>query len=381
MVPNLNSVLVVDDNEANRSLLYRYLTRRGYIVTGADGGIQALELVEKQTFDLVLLDVMMPDIDGFSVLTTLRQTHPAMELPIIMVTANSESDTIVKALSIGANDYVTKPLDLPVVLARVRTQLLRKEAEEALRHAKEVAEEATRLKSEFLATMSHELRTPLTVILGNLPPLSDASCLPEPQEILAIVHDIQSAGSHLLTLVNDLLDLSKIEAGRMTLRAMPLSTHTAVAETASAVQVMARAKGLTIDTQVEDLEVHADPLRLHQILLNLLSNAIKFTDEGVITIAVTPADDMAHFRITDSGCGIPETCLPYIFDKFRQADGSSTRAVGGTGLGLAITRELITMHGGDITVESTLDQGSTFAFKMPLASEYDNGDIPSEPKG
>ncbi len=372
MTSNQSSLLVVDDNESNRLLLSSYLERRGYHVVLAEGGIQGLELIKCHKLDLVLLDVMMPDLDGFGVLDALRQTHSAISLPIIMVTADTERKTIVKALSLGANDYITKPFDLPVVLARIRSQLACKEAEEALRHAKDVAEEAARLKTEFLDTMSHELRTPLTIVLGNLPPLLDVEGLPSPEIIVEIAHDIQQAGNHLLTLINDLLDLSKLDAGHMTLHATTLSAAVAVSDAISSVQIMSQGKELSIDMDVEEVNVYADPLRLQQILLNLLSNAIKFTERGRITIAATQVGRVINFSISDTGCGIPSDCLPYIFDKFRQADGSVTRRTGGSGLGLAITKELVIMHGGEMTVESTLGQGSIFSFNLPAALEEED---------
>ncbi len=370
-----SSLLIVDDHEANRLLLSSYLERRGYHIVLAEGGIQALELIENHELDLVLLDVMMSDLNGFSVLSALRQIHSALSLPVIMVTADMERETIVKALSLGANDYITKPFDLPVFLARIRSQLACKEAEEALRHAKEVAEEAARLKTEFLDTMSHELRTPLTVVLGNLPPLLNAKGLPEPEVIVEIAHDIQQAGNHLLTLINDLLDLSKLDAGRMPLHATTLSAAVVVADAISSVQIMSQGKELSIDMDVDDVTVYADPLRLQQILLNLLSNAIKFTERGRITIAATRADRIIDFHISDTGCGILNDCLPYIFDKFRQVDGSVTRRMGGTGLGLAITKELVIMHGGEVHVESTLGEGSTFSFSLPAALEDEDKSV------
>jgi len=243
----------------------------------------------------------------------------------------------------------------------------RKYAEQMLIEAKEKAEDANRLKSEFLNTMSHELRTPLTVMLGNLPLLTDPSDLPEADEIVEIAQDIEDSGKHLLTLINDLLDLSKIEAGKMKLTMTSFSVASVFDDMSiAAMKKMVENKGMGFDIQFENLTITADPVRLKQILFNLLGNAIKFTDAGKIRINVTQDKGMACFSIQDTGCGIKEEDLPYIFEVFRQVDGSSKRAASGTGLGLAITKRLVELHKGEITVTSQIGVGSRFTFSIPI---------------
>jgi PAS domain S-box-containing protein len=243
----------------------------------------------------------------------------------------------------------------------------RKNAEKMLIEAKVKAEDANRLKSEFLNTMSHELRTPLTVMLGNLPLLTDPSDLPEADEIAEIAQDIEDSGKHLLTLINDLLDLSKIEAGKMKLTMASFSVASVFEDMSiAAMKKMVENKGMGFDIQFENISITADPVRLKQILFNLLGNAIKFTDAGKISINVTQDKGMACFSIQDTGCGIKEEDLPYIFEVFRQVDGSSKRAASGTGLGLAITKRLVELHKGQITVTSQLEVGSRFTFSIPI---------------
>jgi PAS domain S-box-containing protein len=241
----------------------------------------------------------------------------------------------------------------------------RKMAEQALITAKEEAEKANRMKSEFLNVMSHELRTPLTVMLGNLPLLADPEDLPEADEIAEIAQDLKESGQHLLTLINDLLDISKIEAGKMTLDRKPQSSGEITHDVISSIQIIAKEKGLLLETNIEELTISADPVRLKQILLNLLGNAVKFTDRGTITVSVTQKDDAVYFSVADTGTGIKKEDLPVVFDVFRQVDSSSTRAAGGTGLGLAITKKLVELHGGHISVESEVDKGSVFTFSLP----------------
>ncbi len=245
---------------------------------------------------------------------------------------------------------------------------LRKQAEQSLRDSKEQAERANRMKSEFVNMMSHELRTPLTVILGYLPLLKHADRMPPAEMIVAMVRDIQASGDHLLYLINDLLDLSKIEAGKLSLRPENLALGAVVGEVLNRLRLEAQARGITLVDATGDLPVRADPLRLRQILLNLVGNAIKFTTGGRVTVAARTLDGLVEISVADSGIGIPAADLPEIFDKFRQVDSSSTRQAGGTGLGLAITKSLVELHGGTIMASSRPGEGSTFTFTLPLKS-------------
>jgi len=230
----------------------------------------------------------------------------------------------------------------------------RKRTEQMLIHAKEQAEESNRLKSVFLNTISHELKTPLTVILGNVPLLTNSAQLPTPEDIVEIAKDVEESGKQLLNLINDLLDISKIEAGKMVLHRRLLSTRTLLAEVMINIQDKAKNKNLTVKTFSENIYIFADPFRLKQILLNLLGNAIKFTTEGTIIAKVTQTDNMIHFNVEDTGCGIGEEDIPFIFDAFHQIDSGATRRSEGTGLGLAITKKLIELHGGNIMVQSKI---------------------------
>lgn len=229
----------------------------------------------------------------------------------------------------------------------------------------------SRMKSDFLNLVSHELRTPLTVILGNAPLLTDPDRLPDPDEIAAIGRDIEAEGQQLLALINDLLDLSRIEAGRLKLNIKRVKARKVAGEALETVRPPALKKGIGLSWEGADLAVSADPARLKQILVNLLGNAVKFTRQGEVRAAVGAGagGNMARFEVTDTGCGIRPGDLDRIFDAFRQVDSSATRAAPGTGLGLAITRRLVEMHGGRIRVESRYGEGSAFIFTLPLAAD------------
>ncbi len=251
-------------------------------------------------------------------------------------------------------------------IAIIRDITEEKQMKQALIETKERAEESSRLKTEFLNTISHELRTPLTVILGNISLLTDTTELPpNPEEIAAIAQDIERSGEMLLTLINELLDLSRIEAGRMTLHREKLLSTNVIDEAVEVVKSLAETKGLHMVSNVEPFYCSADPVRLKQVLLNLLGNAIKFTESGVITVGGRERNDGVEFFVEDTGCGIEKADLKCIFDPFRQVDGTATRSAGGSGLGLAITSKLVGMHGGRIDVNSARGEGTRFTIALP----------------
>ncbi len=247
-----------------------------------------------------------------------------------------------------------------------------KQIESDLIEAKELAEQANKHKSSFLNIMSHELRTPLTVILGYLPMLKDRNKMPSPENIEQIAQDMDISGQHLLELINDILDISKIEAGEMNLHIEQIDVQQLMEDMKQRFSHKAQINGLELQTETDGFLFRADLRRIRQILINLVGNAIKFTQEGKIIITAKRDTDVVSFSVTDSGIGIPKSDLPYIFDPFRQVDDSSTRKIGGSGLGLAITKKLVELHGGQVMVESNYGSGSTFTFTIKQ-QEYENG--------
>jgi signal transduction histidine kinase len=231
---------------------------------------------------------------------------------------------------------------------------------------------ASQHKSQFLANMSHELRTPLNAILGYTELIVDQIYGKVPEKIRGVLERVQKSGRHLLGLINDVLDLSKIEAGQLTLSLSDYSFQDAVQSVVSSVESLAKEKGLRLTVDVaKKLPVgRADERRIVQVLLNLVGNAIKFTDAGEVAVRVSAVDDAFRASVSDTGPGIPESQHERIFEEFQQVDGSSTRAKGGTGLGLAIAKRIIELHGGRIWVESVVGQGSTFTFSLPVRTEW-----------
>jgi signal transduction histidine kinase len=229
-------------------------------------------------------------------------------------------------------------------------------------------EVASQHKSQFLANMSHELRTPLNAILGYTELILDGIYGDTPQKMHAVLERVQSNGKHLLGLINDVLDLSKIEAGQLTLSLADYSIKDVVHGVFSVVESLATAKSLALKVEVPpDLPVaHGDERRLTQVLLNLVGNAIKFTDKGEVAIKASAANGAYTLSVCDTGPGIAPTDQKKIFEEFQQADSSATKKKGGTGLGLSISKRIVELHGGRIWVESDVGRGSTFSFSVPV---------------
>lgn len=228
--------------------------------------------------------------------------------------------------------------------------------------------EVDRLKQEFLANMSHELRTPLNSIIGYSEVLIDGVDGDLTDEAVEDVQAIHHSGKHLLSIINEILDLAKIEAGQMQLNQKPVDIVPILQEVVNTNQILVKDKPveLVLAGDIPSITVNADKMRLQQVIINLLGNAVKFTEQGVITVRYRRDGDNLVIAIEDTGIGMKPDDLAVIFERFRQADGSSTRRAGGTGLGLTITRQLVTMHGGDIFVESEFGVGSKFWFTLPI---------------
>lgn len=381
-------ILVVDDAVDNRNIITRRLARLGHAFMEAEDGYQALDLIRKRAPDLVLLDLMMPGINGIDVLKEIRKSYSQAELPVIMVTARTEEETVVEALDAGANDFLTKPISIKILLARMNAQLLLKHASRQLRDmnerleslveertaelvvAKEKAEAGSKAKSDFLANMSHEIRTPMNGVLGMAEVLLGTDLSAHQRELTSI---IVSSGAALMTVINDILDFSKLEVGKMRLTPEPGNLRKCVQEVAVAMQARAREKQIELIVRyAPNLPecVVADHTRIRQILGNLVGNSVKFTDAGHVIVDVSgerTGDTIAlEFSVTDSGIGIAADQIESMFDKFVQADSSRTRRYEGTGLGLAICKELVTLMGGEIGADSRLGEGSRFWFKVSV---------------
>jgi signal transduction histidine kinase len=365
-----NTILIVDDTPENIDILVELL--EDFDKQIAISGEDALETAfEGDPPDLILLDIMMPEMDGYEVCKILKSYPTTKDIPIIFLTALNEPKDIRKAFQYGAVDYISKPFSIEELTARVRLHISLKRTREELIKAKRAAEAAAEAKAVFLANMSHELRTPMNGIIGMVDILKRTKLTDAQHEYLNI---IESSGGNLLTIINDILDLSKIEAGHMELESIPFSLYNEIRRVINIMQIIADKKKLPIDLRINKevpTYVKGDPVRLKQIVINLVNNAIKFTEKGSITVSVEKKsleDGKVQllFKVMDTGIGISPEGQKKLFQSFSQVDKSTTRKYGGTGLGLMISKNLTQMMDGEIGVESVGGVGSTFWFTVFL---------------
>ena len=355
-------VLSVDDNEASRYAIGRTLRQAGFRVIEAGTGMEALARARDNTPDLILLDVKLPDIDGFEVSRRLKADAVTASIPVLQITATySSTEHWAQALNAGADGYLTHPAEPIVLVATIRALLRAREAERQLR-------EANRLKDDFLATLSHELRTPLNAIVGWAHVLRTPNL--DPAVTLRAVESIQRNAEAQTRLIADILDVSRIVTGKLRIESRRVELARVVEAALETVRPSAVARQVTLESALDaQAIVQGDPNRLQQISWNLLTNAVKFTPAGgTVRVFVRRQAPNVQLVVEDTGIGIDAAFMPFVFDRFRQADASMTRTVSGLGLGLALVNDLVQIHGGTVRAESAgVGQGARFSVSLPEA--------------
>ncbi len=379
----ITSVLVVDDDDNLRPVLTKSLQRSGFLCSDADTAQKALEMIDSQSFDLVISDISMSEMDGIQLLKTVKSRYP--DIDFIMMTGYGSDYSYVDIMDAGASDYMTKPFELNSVLARIRRIAREKKNLLSLRRTNQElcaaieranvlarqAREASRAKTFFLASMSHEIRTPLNGIVGYTDMLMDT---PLNEEQRSFLKNAKFSCDTLLSVVNDILDFSKVEAGKMTLENISFDPEVLCFETIDIIRTRVDESRVELVCYVSDsvpARVMGDPHRFRQVLLNLLGNAAKFTHKGFIRLDIDSSfADENHcnliIRVSDSGIGISPSRIDKIFNPFVQSKDDIAGKYGGTGLGLAISRNIALGMGGDISAESVVDKGSVFCFTSCL---------------
>jgi signal transduction histidine kinase len=382
------SILVVDDDPVVRSLVRATLENDGFGVIEAADGIEGCHLYRDYRPDLLLVDVVMPRMDGYELCRELRSRPDSAYVPIVVATSLDDVDSIACAYDAGATDFIPKPLNWLVLNHRVRYILRASRAFDELRRnqerliaAKEAAEAANRAKTEFIANMSHELRTPLNAIIGFSGMMSDRMFGPLGDTYLEYANIIGASGRHLLAIITDILDLAKSDANRLALAQEPVDVGRVVYLSSTIVQEMARKAQVEFVSEVEDglPDLVGDQAKMTQILVNLLSNAIKFTAPGgMVRLNVRPGPDGAIIlRVEDTGIGMSAEQIPIALAPFGQIDAGLDRKYDGVGLGLPLTKRLVELHGGRIDIDSEPGKGTAVSVHLPAEpSDADDCALP-----
>jgi signal transduction histidine kinase len=375
-LPEPARILIVDDDDIVRTIMRAELEAEGYQIVEAKDGLEGCDACWASPPDLVISDVMMPRMDGFELCRQLRRNPKSVTVPILQMTGLDDTSSVEKAYDAGATDFISKPLQWPILKHRVRYVLRSARAFDDLRRsqtaliaAREKAEVANRAKTEFLSNMSHELRTPLNAVIGFSTLMRDRAWGPIHEKYAEYADLMSEAGTHLLTIVNDILDIAKAEAGKLQLHEEEVDLTHLITQTSRFIREQAAKAGVSFVTEEAGQlpKFRGDTVKLRQILLNLLGNAIKFTPAGgQVTLSVKRnADGGVNIEVTDTGIGIANDQMELAMAPFGQIDSKLSRKFEGTGLGLPLTKRLVELHGGALKIDSVVAEGTTVSVSLP----------------
>ncbi|MBE0648861.1 MAG: response regulator [Bacteroidales bacterium] len=375
----MSKILVIDDRHRNLTSVRATLEDAipDCLVIDAHSGKEGIELAGQKQPDVILLDVLMPEMDGYEVCKRLKTNDKTRHIHVILISAyETGTKNKVKGFSAGADAFLIRPIEKAELAAQITSMLRISHTEQQLKEALTKAEEAERLKSAFLATMSHEFRTPLNAIIGFSALLNEETPAIEMAAYGKTIHD---NGHILLKLVEDLFDITLIETGDIKLKHEAVNIHSIVneaLEVAGQEKIMERKKHLAVKFNpghaASELPLYSDQSRLKQILVNLIKNAVKFTANGMVEIGYKKeawtGKQYVTFYVKDTGIGIAREHYDLIFEPFRQVDDTYSRPFQGAGVGLFISKKLAALLGGELWVESVPGNGSTFFLTLPLTS-------------
>lgn len=368
-------ILIVDDIPKNLQVLSNILNTEGYHISFASNGKQALSVVETTLPDLILLDIMMPELDGFEVCERLKKDELTKNIPVIFLTGKAETEDIVKGFQLGAVDYVTKPFNAVELLSRVRTHLdLKLSKDSIIEYTKELESAQNELrqviasKDKFFSIIAHDLRGPFTGFIGLSELLTEESNSLEKEEIVQIADSMNKAAKRLFEFLENLLEWSRTQMGRMEFNPSPIDIRGLFERNIALISDTATHKGITIKHScTSNLTVNADNYMLNTIMRNMVSNAVKFTSAGdsIILGATAVSEELVEISVADTGVGMSDEAKEKVFRIDAKYSTPGTANESGSGLGLTLCRELIAKHGGEIRMESELGSGTTFFFTLP----------------
>lgn len=365
-------ILIVDDTPENLRVLSGMLRERNYKVRPAPSGRVALQAARSHPPDLILLDINMPEMDGYEVCRELKADQDLQDIPVIFISALSETEDKIKAFRAGGYDYVTKPFEFEEVEARVATQLRLRQLQLQLEDKNSELEDNYRrlrslenLRDTLVHMIVHDIRAPMSIVKGNLELIAFSTEAGDP-DLKQAIDDATLASSDAIDMVSNLLDISRMEEGRMPLECGSHPITEIADHCRRLLGVKARDKSINLQFDISGGNCQGDRELIQRVLINLGANAIKFTpDDGSITIRIRPADNHTEFSVADTGPGVPAADQTTIFEKFGQVAAHQDRKVYSTGLGLTFCKLAVESHGGVIGLESEEGKGSRFWFRLP----------------
>lgn len=361
-------IIVADDVVKNLKVIGAVLEDEGFEVAVATNGAEAVEMVEEDPPDLILLDVMMPDMDGFEACEKIKQNEKINDIPVIFLTARTETEDIVKGFRLGGVDYVTKPFKQDELLARIRTQLELKFSRDLILRQNNELKRLNLEKNEFLGIAAHDLKNPLGAIKGLVEViLSDPEM--EESERNEFLQYIESSTHYMLQLVSDLLDINRIEEGRIEFYTGDVNLDQILKDSVEKFKFQAEKKNILLQFSpgLRERKVKTDPNKIQQVIDNLISNAIKFSPfDKKIFVKSEIAGEKAVVSVIDQGPGISEEDQKKLFGKFARLSAKPTGDENSTGLGLSIVKKIVEGLGGKIWCESRLGEGAAFKFEQKL---------------
>lgn len=365
-----SSILVVDDLPANRMVLERHLDRLGHRVRSAEHGQEALAMLHAEPADLILLDIMMPVMNGYETLGALKADPALAQIPVVVCSALNDVESVARCITLGADDFLFKPVDRILLEARVDASLARKRMHDREQAAYAAAEAANRAKDSFISLVSHELKNPITGVIGYADTMLQEIAGPLTPLQRECLQGVRSLGDQMSAILGDLSDLSRIETGNLRLELEPTPLGKALDAAIHGVRGLLEARGhrLRVDLDGRLPLVWADRVRLAQVLTNLLSNACKYSgDGGAIAVEASLSGPVVEVVVIDSGHGIRPEEQQQIFEPFFRSADAASYSQPGSGLGLGITRHLVELHGGQIWFESVYGEGTRFHFTILAA--------------
>ena len=367
-------ILIVDDNPANIRVAAKILKQKKYNISYAQSGKEALQKAGSFNFDTILLDIMMPGMDGYEVCEKLKSSTATRQVPVIFLTAKTEPENVVKAFGVGGADYVTKPFNSQELLSRVETQVRLKKTLEKLEKANTSLREANNTKDKMFSIISHDLLGPIGNIKESLEVIVNGEVTMDEKNMQSFIHSMWVSIGSSYTLLENLLLWARNQQGKMGYKPKKLNLTLVVKGAFNLLAGVAGQKSIGLNYNLRDRQmVFGDKNAIKTIIRNLVSNAIKFTNKnGLITIGAKEVENgFLQVSVTDTGIGMDRKIKENLFKKFKNEPRWGTNGERGVGLGLVITREFVERHGGSIWVISEEGKGSAFYFTLPFVGEND----------